>query len=115
MASSVLRGSHNFGVVANVTIDYANFPVLTSQTSGILQNSSVESLVLTGDMFSINKVLKTLKYQPYLNIYGYDHVEMEVWDNGHYGYRFENLSTTPNNKILTIEILPVNDTPTISF
>mgnify|MGYP003385691583 CR=1 FL=1 len=74
-----------------------------------------ELLVLTGDVREINDLLTGLRYAPELNVYGYDYINITIWDNGNTGKTFANLSNAFDNQLLTIRILPVNDKPMISF
>ena len=110
--ATVIRTANLFD--AHARISNYSAPIPSLQDDGVMALPS-ERLVLTGDVYEINDLLSGLRYAPELNVYGYDYINITVWDNGHQGKVFSNLSNAFDNQLLTVRILPVNDKPVISF
>jgi hypothetical protein len=53
---------------------------LTLSPGTVASGEAGESLVLTGDLFALNEMLNTLKYQSPLNANGYDYISVTIQD-----------------------------------
>ena len=111
---SVATAHTNRGVYTNVVVEVnrlnISYPDLKESQAAMAGPG--ETINISGDMHSINSLLRTLKYQSDLNDIGVDYINITAYDNGHSGYKFINQSTTA---LLRVNIVPKNDAPVIAL
>jgi hypothetical protein len=69
-------------------------------------------LQITGDVWTVNKMLLTLSYRSPPNGNGYDFITLPAWDTGNSGIGFSNQTIT---FVLQVNIVTQNDLPVISI
>jgi hypothetical protein len=110
---SINRNILNEGDISTQTFEFP--PRLINESVGINRGEIVgrgDYLQITGDVWSVNRILQTLSYCSPPNGNGYDFIVLSAWDNGNSGIGFSNETIT---FVLQVNIIAQNDPPVISI